>query len=171
LPKDDGSRIKQKIVDLCISLNSSVEQVLNVECLVFEPYHVSIGAAYGKTVVVRSGVRGDLDASCFGDAVLDAESLQISSKGNEMRVSSAIFNAITDEELRNLFTFESTQGCYVAKALTWLAVEDKKNTKAYAASAVPLFNIASKKLEFTNRGNPDQRNQTVPVKNTRNWAL
>jgi len=170
LPKDDDDRIKQKLVDLCISLNSSVEQVLNVECLIFEPYHVSIGAAYGKTIVVRSGVKGDLDASCFGDAVLDAELLQISSKGNVMRISSSIFGAITDDDLRKLFSYDSTQDCYMASGLTWLVIEDKRNAKAYAAGALPLFNIASKKLEFIGRENPGERGRSVPVTNTRNWA-
>jgi class 3 adenylate cyclase len=171
LPKDDEDRIRRKIIDLCISLNSSVEQVLNVECLVFQAYHVSIGAAYGKTVIVRSGVKGDLDASCFGDAVLDAEVMQIVSKGNEMRISSSIYSSITDDDLRERFSYDKANECYVASGLTWVSIEDKKNTKAYAAGAVPLFNVASKRLEFGDRGTSVERAGTIPVKNTRNWSI
>ena len=57
LPKDDDDRIKGKIAEMCISFNSSVEEILNTEHVIFDPYHIAIGAAYGKTIVVRLPAR------------------------------------------------------------------------------------------------------------------
>jgi len=71
--------VKEKVAEMCVSYNSSVEQVLNENSTVFQKLHVAIGAAYGKTIVVRSGTKGDLDPSCFGDSVLNAEALQLMS--------------------------------------------------------------------------------------------
>jgi len=168
LPADDDDRIREKLADLCISCNSSVEQVLNQDHVVFDKYHVAIGAAYGKTVVVRSGTRGDLDASCFGDAVLNAEALQMLSQGGEIRISKDVFASIASETVRDFFTFDSEDDCYKAIELTWSKIDDAENTKQYAAKAAAVFSTNTRQISFT--GSAERKPNEVPLKNTRNWG-
>jgi class 3 adenylate cyclase len=173
LPTGNDDRIKEKLTEMAISYNSSVEQVINANHKVFDKYHVAIGAAYGKTVVVRSGTRGDLDASCFGDSVLNAESLQLRSKGSEMRIAKDMFAAISEEAVRELFEFESGNDCYRATDLTWSKIEDAQNSKQYAAKAAVGFNTLTRMVEFERGNGPNvsRRPEVVPVKNTRNWGI
>jgi hypothetical protein len=62
LPCDDGTAAMQQAVDLCIDFNSSMEEVLDEFHADLGKLHVAIGASFGKTVALRSGVRGDMDA-------------------------------------------------------------------------------------------------------------
>ena len=165
LPADDDDRIREKLAKLCISCNSSVEQVLNEKYVVFDKYHVAIGASYGKTVVVRSGTRGDLDAGCFGDPVLSAEALQMLCKGGEIRISKDVFASIGDEAVRGFFKFDSGDDCYKAVGLTWSKVDDAEARKHLTAKAGVGFNMLTRQID--NREKPN----VVPVKNTRNWCL
>ena len=135
LPKDEDDKIREKLAKIAISCNSSVELVLNKDHVIFDKFHVAIGASHGKTIVVRSGTRGDLDASCFGDAVLSAEHLQMRSAGNEMRISKDIFGSISEEHIRGFFEFEAKNDCYKAVGLTWSKIEDAENSGHYAAKA------------------------------------
>lgn len=162
LPADDDDRIREKLAELCISCNSSVEQVLNEDYVVFDKYHVAIGASFGKTVVVRSGTKGDLDAGCFGDAVLNAEALQMLCQGGEMRISKDVFASITDEGVRGFFEFNSEEDCYKAIGLTWSKIDDAETRKRFAAKAGVGFNTVTRQID--DRGRPN----VVPVKNTRN---
>jgi class 3 adenylate cyclase len=173
LPNSNDDRIKEKMVEMAISYNSSVEDVINAHQKASDKYHVAIGTAYGKTVVVRSGTKGDLDAGCFGDAVLGAENLQLRSKGSEMRIAKDVFAAIGDEAVRGQFQFESQNDCYKATNLTWSKIEDAQNSKHYAAKATVGFNTLTRGVEFERNNGPNvsRRPEVVPVKNTRNWGL
>jgi len=172
LPTDDEDRIKEKVAEMCISFNSSVEQVLNANHVIFDKYHVAIGAAYGKTIVVRSGTRGDLDVGCFGDAVLRAEVQQMRSKGNEIRIAKDVFASITNETIRTLFKFDNENDCYKADELTWSKLEDAESSKQYAAKASVGFNAVTRRIEFDRGGSKGPSTpQVVPLKNTRNWGL
>jgi class 3 adenylate cyclase len=167
LPSDDDDAVRNKLAEICVSLNSSVESVLNVDFKIFsDPYHVSIGAAHGKTVVVRSGAKGDLDASCLGTAVLNAEAFQVKTRGNDMRIAKDVFAAIKNDALRKLFIFDKDLDCYVGSEITWKKVEDKAAALAYAAKALVGFDAATKKITF----NPAPNSSSVPVKNTSNWG-
>ena len=59
LPFDDEADSMRRAVDLCIDYNSSIEEVLNEYHADLGKLHVAIGADFGKTVAVRSGIRGD----------------------------------------------------------------------------------------------------------------
>ncbi len=168
LPADDDDRIREKLAEFCISCNSSVEQVLNEDYVVFDKYYVAIGASYGKTVVVRSGTKGDLDAGCFGDAVLNAEALQVLSHGGEIRISKDVFASISNETVRGFFKFDSDDDCYKAVELTWSRIEDAENTKQYAEKAAAVFSTTSHRISFTGSG--ERKPNEVPLKNTRNWG-
>jgi class 3 adenylate cyclase len=170
LPTDNDDRIKEKLAELCISCNSSVEQVLNKDFVVFEEYHVAIGASFGKTVVVRSGTKGDLDASCFGDAVLNAEELQMMAKGGEIRISKGVFASISDETIQKFFTFDSPTDSYKAAGLTWSEIDDAGSRKKFAAKAAVGFNTVTRQIDKKDDGDGRPRPNVVPVKNTRNWC-
>jgi class 3 adenylate cyclase len=166
LPTDNDDRIREKLAEICISCNSSVEQVLNENFVVFDKYHVAIGASYGKTVVVRSGTKGDLDAGFFGDAVLNAETLQMLGHGGEIRISKDVFASIGDETVRGLFQFDSKHDCYKAVGLTWSNIADAGTRKRFAAKAGAVgFNVVTRQIDDREKPN------VVPVKNTRNWCI
>jgi class 3 adenylate cyclase len=169
LPPDKDDDIRDRLAKMVISCNSSVEQVLNKDYVIFDKYHVAIGASYGKTIVVRSGAKGDLDAGCFGVATLDAEALQNRSIGNEVRISKDVFASIKDENMRGHFQFDDDNDCYRATDLTWSKVEDAENSKGYAAKAAVGFNLTTRRVEFPK---PESRPpDVVLVKNTRNWGV
>jgi class 3 adenylate cyclase len=169
LPQDKDDEIRDKLAKTAISCNSSVEQVLNKDYVIFDKYHVAIGVSYGRTIVIRSGTKGDLDAGCFGGATLDAEVLQSRSRGNELRISKDVFASIKDENVRGHFQFDDDNDCYRATDVTWSKVEDAESSKGYAAKAAVGFNVTTRRVEFPK---PESRPpDIVPVKNTRNWGV
>ena len=166
LPFDDPDKIKETVAQMCVSFNSSVEQVLNVHFRRFDPYHVSIGADFGKTVVVRSGAKGDMDIGCLGNAVLAAEQLQLVTKGGEMRISKTLYAAIADEELRNLFMFDSKLDCYIASGATWAKVQDERFARNLSAGVAPVFSVERKGVRYD-----EKPSSSAPaLRNTSNWG-
>jgi class 3 adenylate cyclase len=169
----DVDKAKNDVVELCVSLNSSVELVLNKFFKIFpEEYHIAIGSAFGKTVVIRSGAKCDLDAGCLGTEVLEAENLQLRSTGSQLRISKDLFASIKNDALRGLFKFDQKTDSYLGDDITWEKVEDAEERKAYAAKASVSFNTVASTLSFRNPHEPKQHHQhEIPVKNTRNWGF
>jgi len=139
VPYDQEGRIKNKATDICISHNSSVEEILNKDHAVLGELHVAIGCDFGKTLVCRSGVRGDLDSTCLGDAAFRAEEIQLQLTGNEIGISKTIYEALTDESIRLAFSYDSNRGVYVSKGLTWTSLEDEERTRDYAVSVKAAY--------------------------------
>lgn len=166
VPAGEEGRICRKAVDLCISYNSSVEEVLNVHHNILGAFHVAIGCDYGKSLVSRLGVRGDLDSACFGDAVLTAETIQLQMKGNEIGITEQLHKAISDEAIRDSFSLDEERRMYIGNA-TWAAIEQAEQAKAYAAKAIPSYSKAGS-IVF---GISAQAEEARPLKVTRPWGV
>src|SRR5262249_32200144 len=117
MPSNDVASAMRRAVDQCIDCNSSMEEVLNEYHADLGKLHVAIGADFGKTVVIRSGVRGDLDVGCLGHAVGQAEHFQFRCKGGQIRISKALFEILDDEVIRQEFAPSADGNSYVAKGL------------------------------------------------------
>ena len=166
VPAGEEERICRKAVDLCISYNSTVEEVLNVHHNVLGPLHVAIGCDYGKSLVSRLGVRGDLDSGCFGDATLTAETIQLQMKGKEIGITGKLHEAISDEAIRGSFSLDEERDIYIGNA-TWAAIEQAEQAKAYSAKAIPSYSKAGSILF----GISAQAEGTRPLKVTRPWGV
>lgn len=141
-PTGNDGRVARKVVDAAISYNSSVEEVLNKHHAIFGPLHVAIGCAFGKTLVSRSGVRGDLDLTCLGRATQRAEEIQLTLKGNEMGITPDIFEAINVDAIRDAFTFDNSNDFHIARALTWASVENRERENQYKVSSRAAYTPA-----------------------------
>jgi len=142
LPSDDEELMKDRAVELAISYNSSVEEVLNKYYQNDGALHVAIGCDVGKVLVSRLGVRGDLDATCIGRSVLRAESLQIGFKGRDIAVTQDLQKAVKDESISRFFEYDRVADAYVAKGLTWTTVEDAEHANAYKSASAVVYTSA-----------------------------
>lgn len=169
LPYDDEAKAMRAAIELCIDCNSSVEEVLNVDHPILGPLHVSIGVAFGTTVAVRSGVRGDLDSSCLSKTISQAEHWQMRGAGGEIAIGPKMYDAIEDEVIRDQFTLDKAKSCYVAKDLTWTKIADIRRSKQYASKAPVAFNKQSSSIVFGMGARHSEDN--IPLKQTRNWGI
>lgn len=168
LPFDDETDAMRRAVDLCIDCNSSMEEVLNEYHDDLGELHVAIGAGFGKTVAIRSGVRGDLDAGCLGHAVGRAEHLQFRSAGGQITISKPLYEILADEVIRQEFVLSGDGNSYVAKGLTWTKIEDLRKKRDYESKASVGFDTRSSGIVFGISGgkSPD----VIPLKQTRPWG-
>jgi class 3 adenylate cyclase len=169
LPYDDDGKAMRAAIELCIDCNSSVEEVLNVEHPILGPLHVSIGASFGTTVAVRSGVRGDLDSSCLSKTISEAEHWQMRGTGGEIAISLKMYDAIEDEVIRDQFVLDEDKSCYVANNLTWTKIADIRRSRQYTSKAPVAFNKQTSSIVFgmSARGSEDN----IRLKQTRNWGI
>ena len=141
-PAGNDGRIIRKAVEACISYNSSVEELLNVEHNLLGQLHVSIGCDFGKTLVSRCGVIGDLDVTCLGRAAQNAEEVQLRMTGQEIGFDSCVYDAISDETVKAKFSFDKARDCYVGTGVTWTSVEDAERAKQYEVSTKAAYTTA-----------------------------
>jgi class 3 adenylate cyclase len=134
--------VMEHAVDLCIAYNSSVEEVINKNHDILGQLHVAIGCAFGKTLVGKLGVKGDRDPVCIGDATQHAEQLQLAMAGNHLAITEELHDAITDEEVADLFTHNKEQSFYEATNLTELSIEETADTNAYATAKTASYTSA-----------------------------
>ncbi len=167
-PSDDEASAMRRAVELSIDCNSSMEEVLNEYHADLGRLHIAIGAAFGKTVAVRSGVRGDLDAGCLGKEVGRAERLQLRSSGGQIKISKGLYEALDDEVIRQEFVTDDGGNTYVAKGLTWTKIADLRKKRNYESKASVGFDTRSSGIVFgIDAGrSPD----VIPLKQTRPWG-
>jgi len=142
MPAGSDGRIIRKAVDACISYNSSIEEILNSNHNLLGHLHVSIGCDFGKTLVSRSGVIGDLDVTCLGRAAQNAEEVQARVRGNEIGFESSIYDEISDEGIKERFGFDKVRNCYIGQEVTWTSVEDAERAKQYDVSSKAAYTTA-----------------------------
>ena len=87
----------------CIAYNSSVEDVLNKHDDLLGKLHVGTGCAFGKALIGMLGTAGDRDPVCIGNATITAESVQLSMQGNHLGITKDVYEAITDEEIKEVY--------------------------------------------------------------------
>jgi class 3 adenylate cyclase len=131
--------------------------------------YVAIGASFGKTVALRSGVRGDMDAGCLSKAIKEAEHWQIASSGGEISISSRMYDALDDEAIRDQFHFNEARSCYTAKDLTWTKVADLRKSRNYASKEPVGFNKENSAIVFGITAS--QSREVLPLKQTRPWGF
>jgi class 3 adenylate cyclase len=168
IPSGDEASAMRRTVELSIDCNSSMEEVLNEYHADLGKLHVAIGAAFGKTVAIRSGVRGDLDAGCLGKEVGRAERLQFRSPGGQITISKGLYEALDDEVIRQEFVTGDGGDTYVAKGLTWTKVADLRKKRNYESKASVGFDPRSSGIVFGISGN--KSSEVVPLKQTRPWG-
>jgi hypothetical protein len=169
LPCDDGTAAMQQAVDLCIDFNSSMEEVLDEFHADLGKLHVAIGASFGKTVALRSGVRGDMDAGCLSKEISQAEHWQIKSAGGEISISPEMYEAIDDEITRDQFALSSDKTHYVGRNLTWTKIADLRKSRKYESQEAVGFNSKSSGIVFGISAS--QAPDVTPLKQTRPWGL
>lgn len=161
VPCGDESKIIERTIDILVSLNSSVEEVL--KNVLGTSISIAVGCDFGDALIGRIGVKSDLDTICIGKSTSVAECIQLTRKGNEIGVSDAIYEAVKDEKIRKQFKRNGDH--YVAKDLTWISLEDAEDLAAYDTS---------KKAVFTPTRNivigPALVAPSTPLKITRNWG-
>jgi class 3 adenylate cyclase len=169
VPSGDEASAMRRAVDLSIDCNSSMEEVLNEYHADLGKLHVAIGAAFGKTVAVRSGVRGDLDAGCLGKEVGRAERLQLRSPGGQITISKELYEVLDDEVIRQEFVTSDGGDTYVAKGLTWTKVEDLRKIRNYGAKKSVGFDRTTSGIVFGI--GTSQAPGVAPLKQTRPWGI
>jgi class 3 adenylate cyclase len=142
MPAGYETRVLRKAIDACVSYNSSVEEILNIEHNIVGKIHVAIGCAFGKTLVSRTGVRGDLDLTCLARTAQLAETMQTQMKGNETGITSDMYESISDETVKAMFSLDGTRECYVGSNVTWTAIEDAERSGRYELSAKASYTTA-----------------------------
>ncbi len=129
---DSHSKRCEKAVDIAIGLQSSMEHVLNEHLTDRKDIHVAIGLAVGKAFVTRLGKKGRRVTICFGPEVSEAEGLQVSSTARQIRVSSEVYDQLSDEDVKEEFK-KAGGAAYVATGLTFPKLDEKKEEEAARA--------------------------------------
>ena len=118
----------QKAVDIAIALQSSMEHVLNEHLKDRKDIHVAVGLDVGKAFVTRLGKKGRRVSICFGPEVSSAERLQQSAAAKQIRISSEVYDQLSDEDVKD--EFKKKGASYVASDLTFPKLDEKKEEKA-----------------------------------------
>jgi class 3 adenylate cyclase len=138
----DNDDVREAAVDLAIAYNSSVEEVINVHHNdIVGKVHVAIGSAFGKALVGKLGVKGDMDPVCIGKATFNAETLQLGVHGNALAITSRMHEAITDDTTADQFT-KQHEGHYEATGITFLALDDAEDTKEAKTATAAAYTSA-----------------------------
>ncbi len=165
VPTDDEELMMERAVDLAISYNSSVDEVLSKHCEKDRALRVAIGCDIGKALVSRIGVRGDLDATCLGRSALRAEILQVGSKSGEISITEKLRHAISEQSISELFKYCESTDAYVAKDVTWTTIEDAEHVRAYKSRSAAVVTGAGA-IAFRVPAEATDR----PLKITRPWS-
>jgi len=115
-------------VDLAIGIQSSMQHVLNEHLTDRKDIHVAIGLDVGKVMVSRLGKKGERITICFGPEVTEAERLQYISSAKQIRISSEIYDQLSDEDVKEEFTKRGV--AYAATSLTFPKLDEKKEEDA-----------------------------------------
>jgi class 3 adenylate cyclase len=136
---DDNDDVREAAVDLAIACNSSVEEVINAHHNdIVGKVHVAIGSAFGKALVGKLGVKGDMDPVVIGKATINAENLQLGVLGNMLAITARMYDAITDDITGEQFT-KHDEGHYEATGITFLSLEDAEDTTAAKTATVAAY--------------------------------
>ena len=168
-PGQDDEEVMQDALDICIALNSSVEDVLNKHHALLGPLHVAVGCAFGDALVGMLGTAGDRDPVVIGYATMDAEALQLQLTGNELGITTDVYESLTDELITGQFTENSDLDAYVTTGITLNKLEeaeDAADAKAYEAVGAAAGYTTKGSIVVGTRAMA----QTVPLKITRPYC-
>jgi Mn-containing catalase len=95
-----------------------------------------------------------------------AEKIQLEMKGKEIGITEKLYEAISDEVIRDSFAFDEEREIYIGKG-TWAAIEQAEQAKAYTTGAIPSYSKAGS-IVF---GIKAQAEESRPLKVTRPWGV
>jgi hypothetical protein len=151
-------------VDVAIGIQSSMDHVLNERLGDEEKgLRVAVGVDVGKALVTRLGKRGEKTVIFLGPEVESAVDLQLRSKGQEIRISQAVYDALPEGQIKAGFGKDGT-GAYVTAKLTFPEIDRLEEEEAARANRMGVevggggFSIVSVK----NSG-------SHPVGNSKPW--
>lgn len=135
LPEDDEAAVAKASVEMAIGLQSSFEITLKEALPDIDGLGLAVGVGLGDTIATKLGPRGHRDRICLGEAVSRAEHNEEHVGKREIGIDKATYDML-DEGLKNRFAWDSSARCYVARGLTWRALESHDTAKAIAAGAL-----------------------------------
>jgi class 3 adenylate cyclase len=134
---DDGHTKRcRKGSNIAIGIQSSMEHVLRKLTDGCNDLHVTVGAAVGQAVITRLGKKGDREIVCLGPEVTVAQRLQCDSGPKQIRVSSELYDGLTDETVKGEFKADGES--YIASDLTFpklAEIEDEKAARSGSLAA------------------------------------
>ena len=63
-------------------------------------------------------------------------------KVQEIGFDSCIYDDISDDAIKDRFSFDKTRECYVGKGVTWTSVDDAERAKQYEVSTKAAYTTA-----------------------------
>ncbi len=134
LPAGDSNddRRRRKGLDIAIALQSSMEHVLNEYADGRSDLHVAVGMAAGKVLLTRVGKFGEREMVALSPPVDAAQALQRQTGAEQIRVAQEIYDAITDELVRDEFVKRGDS--YLATGLTFPKLDEKEDEREEEAA-------------------------------------
>ena len=152
-------------VNLAIAMQSSMEQVLNEYLEDREDIHLAVGMDTGKVLVSRLGKQGKRITICFGPEVSEAERLQGISRERQIRISSSVYDGLSDEDIKS--EFSKRGNAYVATNLTFRKLDEKQEEKAAESSSLGAKIVKGRVQATTNSAEVAAQ----PWQNNRPWRM
>ena len=150
LPKDDGSAIVQKAIEIAAGLQSSMDYILHSVLPESKPLSLAIGVDLDTTLVSKTGQRGQRDRICIGPGVEDAARIQELSNGEETGLSPKC-HALLQRDLQARFVLDEHRRFYVVKNLYADAFERLARAAAYAAGTGVVVRTNRKTVRVDHR--------------------
>lgn len=166
-PTGDGNKAKRcgRGVDVAIGIQSSMDHVINERLGEAEKnLRVAVGVDVGRALVTRLGKHGRRLVIFLGPEVESAEDLQLRSTGQEIRISTAVYDNLEDEAIKSEFSGDG-KGAYVAKGLTFPYLDDKEEEEAAKSNRMGVVEVG-KGFGIVTSSDPSNR----PVGASRPWA-
>lgn len=119
----------QEGLDIALGLQSSMEHVLEKHLGDKVGIHVALGLDAGKCIVSRLGKKGDREVVCLGAAVDQAERLQRSTCGKDIRLTANVYNELDESTAKNKLE-KQTNGTYLLKGMTFPRITELELAEA-----------------------------------------
>ena len=150
LPKDDGSAITEKAVEIAAGLQSSLDYVVHTVLPESKPLKLAVGIDLDATLVSKIGTRGERDRICIGLGVERAARIQELSDGTETSLSPECHTLIKPE-LQKRFVLNDQGKFYVAKNLYADTFQRLARAAAYSTGATVAVRTSSKTVAVDHR--------------------
>ena len=163
LPEDDEKGIAEEAVRIAASMQSSFEVTLKEALPAAKPLKLAVGVDIGTTLASKLGTHGQRDRVCIGDPVDGGAAIQQACDGDEVGISSAVWNAIR-KSWQKLFDYDAERRFYVAKALRAEKLDLADLAEAFDAKSVHIGRAATALIA------PNAFSGSTQVTPSRSWS-